>query len=136
MRLSAASLPRLRRHRLPLWQALWLALALLGSQGLGLLHGLAHGHGLPAAAWVAAAPGHAAAPDGTCAPLAFPDHEAGSATCRLLDQLAPDALVLPALALSQALPSAPTCTPFTAPVRALPAACLPQARAPPSSASA
>jgi hypothetical protein len=120
-------LARARRLRLPLWQAWLLLLALLGAQGLGWWHGLVHGHGpLPTAvATVAHSDGAAAG-----SPW-FEDHEAGSASCRLLDPLAPDALVVPALALPQVLPVAPTRAPRAAAPRVLPAPCVPQARAPP-----
>jgi hypothetical protein len=55
--------------RLRLLPALWLALALLCAQALGLWHGTAHA--VPAAQAVAA----------------FDDHDAGDADCRLFDQL-------------------------------------------------
>ncbi|EHR70449.1 hypothetical protein BurJ1DRAFT_1581 [Burkholderiales bacterium JOSHI_001] len=136
MRYFPDPLARLRRQRLPLWLAWLLALCLLGAQGLGQGHALAHGHGLPNGLAVAAPASDALADDAASGPSLFAGHEAGSATCRLLDQLAPDALVLPALALPQALPVAPACTPVSPSPRVLPAPCLPQARAPPMAACA
>jgi hypothetical protein len=55
--------------RLRLLPALWLVLALLGAQALGLWHGTVHA--VPAAQAIAA----------------FDDHDAGDAGCRLFDQL-------------------------------------------------
>jgi hypothetical protein len=120
-------LARARRQRLPLWQAWLLALTLLGAQGLGWWHGLAHGQGLPPMAVAALAQG-----DGAGAEFPwFADHEAGSASCRLLDPLAPDALVVHALALPQVPPVALARALRAEAPRVQSAPCVPPARAPP-----
>lgn len=67
-----------RRWRLPL-HAWLLASLLLLAQGLGLAHGMAHGLELGSQHPVVVAHAHDSAWDH--------DHEAGSAECRLVDQL-------------------------------------------------
>ena len=101
----------------------WLVLLLLAAQALGLAHRVAHAPGLPGGALA-----HVAA-------AAHASHEAGSAECRLVDQLAH----ADALCGSMVLPPAPLRTADTGHAVARPAltvgsAAAYLARGPPASA--
>lgn len=80
-----------RPCRLQPLHAWLLAALLLAAQALGLAHRVAHAPGLPAAVVVQAAQTSQTSQTAVAAPADAPadaQHEAGSADCRLIDQLA------------------------------------------------
>ena len=116
-------------RRLQPVHAWWLVVLLLAAQALGLAHRVAHAPGLPGGALAqAAAAAFVAVP-------AHASHEAGSAECRLIDQLAH----ADALCGSVGLPPAPLRTADTGqavnrPAQPVGSAAAYLARGPPASA--
>jgi hypothetical protein len=126
-----------RPSRMQPLHAWLLAALLLAAQALGLAHRVAHAPGLPAAASaqatvLASADVHAHA-DADAA--AHAPHEAGSADCRLIDQLAHADALCGSASLPPALLSATTLgTLADLPVLPLGSAAAYLARGPPASA--
>ena len=75
-------------RRLRVLHVWWLAALLLAAQALGLAHRVAHATGLPSAVAVQAAALAIGSADAPAHGDAGAGHEAGSADCRLIDQLA------------------------------------------------